>query len=56
MPKIPQKMTLEGSLLTLCEICCQNPKRGGLGALKWERPPEVEPRWVAFQVRDGLSI
>ena len=55
MPKIPQKIRLEGSLLILWEICCQKPKRGGLGALKELRPPEVQPRWVAFQLREGLN-
>ena len=56
MPKIPQKIRLEGSWLILWEICRQNPNRGGLGALKEERPREVQPRWVAFQLREGLSI
>ena len=56
MPNIPQKITLEGTLLILWDIFCQNPKRGGLGALKEPRVPEVQPRWVAFQLREGLKI
>jgi len=44
MPNIPQKITLEGILLILWEICCQNPKGGGFGALKELRLPEVQPR------------
>jgi len=56
MPNIPQNIMLEGILLILWEIFCQNPKRGGLGALKEPRVPEVQPRWVAFQLREGLKI
>ena len=56
MPNIPQKIRPGGTLLILWDNFCQNPKYGGLGALNELRAPEVRPRWVAFQEREGLKI